>query len=69
MNDDGTSAKTIRDPHATVSATRLHAPPWGWIRRTVAELAKPPRVARRRVRPPTVDDVQTVIVAAEERNS
>jgi len=55
MKDEGKSAKTIRNLHATVSAALHQAQRWGWILRNVAELAKPPRVAQRRVRPPTVE--------------
>jgi integrase len=67
MKDQGKSAKTIRNLHATVSSALHQAQRWGWVRDNVAELAKPPRIAQRRVRPPSVEDVQAVIEAAEER--
>lgn len=68
MRDDGRSDKTIRNHHAIVSAAAHQAERWGWVRRNVAELAKPPRTTQRRIKAPTVEVVRTIIAAAEERD-
>ena len=68
MRDDGRSAKTIRNHHAIVSAALHQAERWGWVRRNVAELAKPPRTTQRRIKAPTVNVVRAIIAAAEERD-
>lgn len=68
MKAEGRSPKTIRNHHAIVSAALHQGVRWGWIRDNVAENAKPPRVAPRRVRAPSVDDVRRLIEAAEERD-
>ena len=68
MKAEGKVAKTIRNHHAIISSALHQAVRWGWARSNVAELAKPPRVAHRRVTAPSVDDVRAIIVAAEERD-
>ncbi len=62
------SPKTIRNHHAIISAALHQAVRWGWVRTNVAEQAKPPRLAQRRVKAPSVDVVRAVIEAAEERD-
>jgi len=69
MRADGKSPKTIRNFHATVSSALHQAERWGWVRKNVAELAKPPRVSQRRLRPPSVDAVRSIIEAAEARDA
>jgi integrase len=69
LKDDGLSPKTIRNHHATISAALRQAERWGWVRRNVAELAKPPRVSQKRIKAPTVEAVRAIVVAAEERDS
>jgi integrase len=68
MKADGRSAKTIRNHHAIISAALNQGVRWGWIRDNVAENARPPRVATRRVRPPSLEDVQRLIEAAGQRD-
>lgn len=68
MKSDGASPKTIRNHHAIISSALHQAVRWGWLRENIAERAKPPRVSQRRVRPPSVEAVRTVIEAAEERD-
>jgi integrase len=68
LKDSGRSPKTIRNVHATISSALHQAERWGWVRQNIAELAKPPRVAQRRLRPPSVDVVRTIIEAAEQRD-
>ena len=68
MKADGRAAKTIRNHHAIVSSALHQAVRWGWARSNVAELAKPPRVAQRRVTAPSVDSVRSLIEAAEKRD-
>lgn len=68
MKDQGLTPKTIRNHHAIISSALHQAVRWGWIRDNVAEKARPPTVAQRRVRAPSVDDVRAVVTAAEERD-
>jgi integrase len=69
MRSTGKAPKTIRNLHATVSSALHQAERWGWVRQNVAELSKPPRVAQRRLKPPSVDVVKSIIEAAEQRDS
>ncbi len=68
MREDGKSAKTIRNHHAVISAALHQGVRWGWVRANVAEMAKPPRVAHKRVSVPSLDIVRDVIEAAERRD-
>jgi integrase len=68
MRAEGRSPKTIRNHHAVISVALHQAERWGWVRRNVAELAKPPRTTQRRIKAPTVEAVRSLIVAAEERD-
>ena len=68
MKEKGSSPKTVRNHHAILAAALHQAVRWGWVRRNVAEMAKPPRVTQRVVRPPSVDAVRQLVVAAEERD-
>ena len=68
MKEKGSSPKTVRNHHALLAAALHQAVRWGWVRRNVAEMAKPPRVTQRVVRPPSVDAVRQLVVAAEERD-
>jgi integrase len=68
MKDAGKAPKTIRNHHAIISSALHQAARWGWVRANVAELAKPPRSAQRRVSAPSVDVVRSVIEAAEKRD-
>ena len=68
MKEKGSSPKTVRNHHALLAAALHQAVRWGWVRRNVAEMAKPPRVTQRVVRPPSVDAVRQIVVAAEERD-
>jgi integrase len=68
MKDQGLSSKTIRNHHAVISSALHQAVRWGWVKENVALKAKPPRVPQRRVQAPSVDDVRSVIEAAELRD-
>jgi integrase len=68
MKNAGKAPKTIRNHHAIISSALHQAARWGWVRTNVAELAKPPRIAQRRVNAPSVDVVRSVIERAEERD-
>ena len=59
---DGKSPKTIRNLHATVSSCLHQAERWGWVAKNVAERAKPPRLAPRRMESPSVDVVRSLTV-------
>jgi integrase len=64
----GSSPKTVRNHHAILAAALHQAVRWGWVRTNVAEMAKPPRISQRAVRPPSVEAVRDIVVAAEERD-
>ena len=68
MKDAGASPKTIRNHHAILSAALHQAVRWGWLRENIADQAKPPRVAHRRVTVPSVEVVQQVIEEAGRRD-
>jgi integrase len=68
MKEDGKSAKTIRNHHALISTALHQGVRWGWVRANAAEMAKPPRVAYKRVSVPSLEIVRDVIEAAERRN-
>jgi integrase len=68
MKEDGKSAKTIRNHHAVISSALHQGVRWGWVRANVAETAKPPRIAHKRVSAPSLDTVRNVIEAAERRD-
>lgn len=68
MKVAGLGPKTIRNHHAIISAALHQAVRWGWVRRNVAEQAKPPRVSSRRPEAPSVDVVRQVVAKAEERD-
>jgi integrase len=68
MKKDGKSAKTIRNHHAVISAALHQGVRWGWVRASVAEMAKPPRVPHKRVSVPSLDVVRAMIEAAERRD-
>jgi integrase len=68
MKDAGNSPKTIRNHHAILSAALHQGVRWGWVRTNVADQAKPPRVAHRRVTAPSVEVVQQVIEEAGRRD-
>ena len=68
MKEEGRSPKTIRNYHAIISSALHQGVRWEWVRENVAEKAKPPRVAQRRVKAPSVEAVRSVIEAAEDRD-
>lgn len=68
LKDDGLSARTIHHYHATISAALHQAVRWGWVRRNVAEMSKPPKIVHRKVSVPSVDVVRRVVEIAEERD-
>ena len=68
MKETGSSPKTIRNHHAIISSTLHQGVRWGWVRSNVAERARPPRVAQRRVQAPAVEVVREVIEEAERRD-
>ena len=68
MKDAGASPKTVRNHHAIISSALHQGVRWGWVRNNVAERARPPRVAQRRVHAPAVEVVRDVIEEAERRD-
>jgi integrase len=65
LRSDGLSAKTIRNVHAMLRRAFGQAIRWGWIRENPASLALPPRVRRPQIVPPSAEDVQRLLRAAE----
>lgn len=68
MKEEGRSPKTIRNYHAIISSALHQGVRWEWVRESVAEKAKPPRVSQRRVTAPSVEAVRSVIEAADVRD-
>ena len=68
MKDGGASPKTIRNHHAIISSALHQGVRWGWIRSNVAEQARSPRVAQRRVHAQSVEVVRDLIEEAERRD-
>jgi integrase len=68
MKAAGKSPKTIRNHHAVISAALHQGVRWGWVRSNVADMARPPRIAQKRVQAPSIDVVRKVIDEAERRD-
>lgn len=62
----GLSARTVRICHTVVRQSLEQARKWGLIARSPAVDATPPPQTRRAVTPPTVDEVQRLLLAARE---
>jgi integrase len=58
------SAQTVHRHHRVFHAALRQAVRWGWLASNPADAASPPRLRRRRVRPPTAGDVVRLIDAA-----
>jgi integrase len=65
LHSRGLSARTIRICHTVVRQALEQARRWGLIARNPAVDATPPVQRRREIVPPTVEEVQTLIAAAE----
>ena len=46
---------TVRRVHAILSTSMSYAVSWGWIERNPAKYAHPPKLKRRRARPPEAE--------------
>ncbi|WP_088284571.1 tyrosine-type recombinase/integrase [Kineosporia sp. A_224] len=57
---------TIRRIHAIISSALGYAVAWGWIERNPAEYAHPPKLERRRARPPEAEQVARLLNLAFE---
>lgn len=57
---------TIRQVHAILRRSLVHAERWGWIVRNPAALASPPKVHRREIHPPTPEQMRRMIEAARD---
>lgn len=66
LRGSGLSARTVRICHTVVRQSLEQARKWGLIARSPAVDATPPPQTRRAVTPPTVDEVQRLLVAARE---
>jgi integrase len=65
---NGRSTSTIHQHHSMISAALGQAVKWGLVRSNVALLASPPSVRHAEIRPPTIDEIRKLIVAAESAN-
>lgn len=68
MKAAGSSPKTIRNAHAILSSALHQGVRWGWVRDNVAERARPPSVGQRLIHAPSVEDVQAIVEAGQERD-
>lgn len=57
---------TVRRIHAILSAALGYAVSWGWIERNPAELSHPPKLERRRAKPPEAEQVARLLNLAFE---
>jgi len=62
--DGGRSLQTVHRHHRVLHAALRQAVRWGWASSNAAEAASPPRVRRRRIRPPSASDVARLVDAA-----
>src|SRR4051794_5605590 len=60
----GRSAQTVHRYHRVFHAALRQAVRWGWLTSNPAEAASPPRLRRRRIKPPSAADVVRLIDAA-----
>jgi len=58
------SSQTVHRHHRVFHAALRQAVRWGWLSANPADAASPPRLRRRRIRPPTAADVVGLIEAA-----
>ena len=57
---------TIRQVHAILRRSLVHAERWGWINRNPATLASPPKVHRREIVPPSPEQMRCILAAARD---
>ncbi len=69
LNAKGNKPTTIRRVHALMSAALAQAEKWDLVERNVARRASPPPVGSPDVSAPSVQDVQTLLRAAQPRRS
>jgi integrase len=62
--EDGRRSSTVHRYHRALHAAFRQGVRWGWMETNPADTASPPRVHRRRIRPPTAADVSRLIGAA-----
>lgn len=60
----GLSPRTVRQVNAVLRRACNEAMRWGWITANPASLARPPRVTKREIQPPTTIDVIRLVEAA-----
>lgn len=60
------AASSVRRVHAILSPALGYAVSWGWIERNPAEYAHPPKLNRRRARPPDAEEVARLLNLAWE---
>jgi integrase len=63
------SAQTVHRYHRVVHAALRQAVRWGWLAANPAEAASPPRLRRRRIKPPSAAEVVRLIDAARSSGS
>ncbi|MBV8984545.1 MAG: site-specific integrase [Acidimicrobiia bacterium] len=61
---DGRRASTVHRYHRALHAAFRQGVRWGWLATNPADVASPPRVHRRRIRPPSAADVVRLIDTA-----
>lgn len=68
MGKTGKQASTVRQHHAIISGALGQARKWGWCAVNVATMATPPPARATKIEPPTIEEVRSIVAAAEERN-
>ncbi|MDQ1295892.1 MAG: tyrosine-type recombinase/integrase, partial [Actinomycetota bacterium] len=65
----GMSPATVRQIHAILSAAFGYGVSWGWMDKNPAEYAHPPKIKRRRARPPQAEQVGRLLNLAGETDT
>ncbi len=69
MRDGKLSPTTVRQVHAVIRRALGQAVRWGWITINIAANATPPKARKPQLEPPTIEEVQKILVAAFEDNT
>jgi integrase len=62
----GLSPTSVRHVHAVLRGALGQAVRWGWIPANAAATASPPKIRRREINPPAINDTRALLQAADE---
>lgn len=64
-DSEGLAPASVRQIHSIIRRGLKQGVKWGWIQHNPAANASPPIIRRKRIIPPSVDDIRSLIAAAE----